>query len=284
MPPGLDTVSGFVTAPSSTFTAWTLATGDSLAVRAAMPNTPIWLVGQWGWNQVAGVLRVRSPRMHDNVQGIRTRIPANLVVNKIPVRAVFGAAQKLFTQDTLIAEQTGSAVGGQIETGSILIYYADIPGISGRFVDVAKLKASGVNIMGQELSITTGTAGGYSGSVAINSTNDNFKANTDYALVGGICDTRVCTIRIKGVDVGNLGVSFPGDPAFSPETENWFANLANATGIPMIPVFNSQNKNAITVDAVAQNNAVTTVVTLFMVELAQGSVPGAALPAAQPGV
>src|SRR6266849_5437862 len=279
----LDTVTGFVTAPGATFTAWTMATGDSLAVRAAIPTSSIWLVGAWAWNQVAGVLRIRSPRLHDNVQGIRMRTPANIVANKIPERLTQGAAQRLFTQDTLIADQTGSAVSGQIETGSLLIWYDDVPGVAGRFIDQATLKKNGVNIMGQEVSITTGAAGGYSGSVAINSTNDNFKANTDYALVGGVCDTRVATIRIKGIDTGNVGVSFPGEPTFSDETDNWFASLSASTGIPMIPVLNSQNKGAILVDAVAQQAAVTTVVSLWLVELAQGSVPGAALPAGQPG-
>jgi hypothetical protein len=283
MPRGLDTVSGFVTAPGAVFTAWTVATGDSLAVRAAVPNSNIWLVGAWAWNQVAGVLRVRSPRLHDNVQGIRMRNPVNIVNNKLPNMRNGNAAQKLFTQDTLIAEQTGSGVGGNIETGSLLIWYDDVPGIAGRFISSSQLQKFGVNIMGQEVSVTTGVAGGYSGSVAINSTNDNFKANTDYALIGGFVDTRICTVGIKGIDTGNLRVSFPGEPTLQPMTADWFARLDQATGIPMIPVFNSQNKAGITVDAVAQQNAVTSVITLMMVELQQGSVPLAGLPAAQPG-
>jgi hypothetical protein len=283
MPRGLDTISGFVTAPGAVFTAWTVATGDSLAVRAAVPNSNIWLVGAWGWNQVAGVLRVRSPRLHDNVQGIRMRVPVNIVNNKLPNLRNGNAAQKLFTQDTLIAEQTGSGVAGNIETGSLLIWYDDVPGIAGRFISSAQLQKFGVNIMGQEVSVTTGIAGGYSGSVAINSTNDNFKANTDYALVGGFVDTRVATVGVKGIDTGNLRVSFPGEPTLQPFTSDWFARIEQATGIPMIPVFNSQNKAGITVDCVAQQNAVTTVITLMMVELQQGSVPLAGLPAAQPG-
>jgi hypothetical protein len=282
MPRALDTVTGFVTAPGAVFTPWTMATGDTLAVRAAMPNSNIWLIGAWAWNQVAGVMRVRSPRLHDNVQGIRMRTPANIIANKIPERLTSGVAQKLFTQDTLIVEQTGSGVGGQIETGSLLIWYDDVPGLAGRFIDQPTLKKNGVNIMGQEVSVTTGIAGGYSGGVAINSTNDNFKANTDYALAGIVCDTRVSTVCVRGVDTANLRVSCPGEPTFSDETDNWFISLSAATGIPMIPVFNSQNKGAIIVDAVSQQVAVTTVITLFMIELAQGAVPGAALPAAQP--
>lgn len=283
MPRGLDTVSGFATAPGAVFTPWTLATGDSLAVRAAVPGSNIWLVGAWAFNQVAGVMRVRSPRLHDNVQGIRMRIPASIVNQKIPNLRNGNAAQKLFTQDTLIVEHTGSAVAGQIETGSLLIWYDDVPGIAGRFISSAQLQKFGVNIMGQEVSITTGVAGGYSGSVAINSTNDNFKANTDYALVGGFVDTRIGSIGIKGIDTGNLRVSFPGEPTLQDFTVDWFPRLEQATGIPMIPVFNSQNKTGITVDGLGNQAAITTVVTLMMVELQQGSVPLASLAAAQPG-
>ena len=280
----LDTVTGFVTAPGATFTAWTLATGDSLAVRAATPGSNIWLIGAWAWNQVAGVMRVRSPRLHDNVQGIRMRTPVNLVQNKIPMRLTRGAAQKLFTQDTLIAEQTGSAVAGQIETGSLLIWYDDVPGVQGRFIDQPTLQKNTVNLMGQEVTVTTGVAGGYSGAVAVNSQLDNWKANTDYALVGGVTDSRVLTVAIKGVDTGNVRVSFPGELTEPDESINWFASLAASTGLPCIPVFNSQNKGAIIVDSVSQQVAVTAVITLMFAELAQGSVPGAALPAAQPGI
>lgn len=279
----LDTVTGLVTAPGAVFTPWTLATGDSLAVRAATPGTNIWLLGAWAWNQVAGVMRVRSPRLHDNVQGIRMRTPINLVQNKIPLRLTRGVAQKLFTQDTLIVEHTGSGVGGQIETGSLAIWYDDVPGVAGRFIDQPTLQKNAVNLMGQEVSITTLTTGGYSGAVAVNSTIDNFKANTDYALIGGVTDSRLATVCVRGVDTGNVRVAFPGELTEPDETINWWASLAAATGLPCIPVFNSQNKGAIIVDAVSQQVAVTAVITLMFVELAQGSVPAAGLPAAQPG-
>lgn len=281
----LDTVTGFVTAPGGTFTAWTMATGDSLAVRAATPNTNIWLIGAWAWNQVAGVMRVRSPRLHDNVQGIRMRTPVNLVQNKIPLRMTPGAAQKLFTQDTLIVEQTGSGVAGQIETGSLLIWYDDVPGVAGRYIDQATLRKNGVNLMDQEVTITTGVAGGYSGAVAVNSQagTDDWKANTDYALVGAVTDSRLSSFTVKGVDTGNVRVAFPGEVTEPDETTNWFPSLAAATGLPCIPVFNSQNKGAITVEGVSQQVAVTAVLSLMFVELAQGSVPLAPLPAAQPG-
>jgi hypothetical protein len=272
---GLEIVSGFVTAPGATFTAWTVATGNSLQIRSASFGKPIWLVGAWAFNQVAGVMRIRSPRLHDFVQGIRMRISATNSDALYPDSALYGWKQSLIPQDVLTVEHTGTAVGGQIETGSLLVYYEDLPGIAGRFIDNDLLEKAGVNIIGQEVSITTGVAGGYSGQVAINVTNDNFKANTDYALLGGMVDVRAGSIRIQGVDTGNLGVGYPAEPTQRHLTSNWFQRLSTSLRRPLIPVFNSANKTAILVDATGNQGAITTVATLFMVELKPGMAPAA---------
>jgi len=280
---GLEVVSGFVTAPGAAFTAWTVATGNSLQIRSAPFNKPVWLLGAWAFNQVAGVLRVRSPRLHDFVQGIRMRVSAANAEPLYPDTVAFGFRQYLIPQDVLTVEQTGSGVAGQIETASLLLYYEDLPGVAGRFIDNDLLEKAGVNIIGQEVSVTTGIVGGYSGQVAINVTNDNFKANTDYALLGGMVDTRVGTIRIQGVDTGNLGVAFPGEPTQRHVTSNWFQRLSVAMRRPLIPVFNSANKTAILVDATGNQAAITSVVTLFLVELRPGMAP-AAMTSQAPGM
>lgn len=272
---GLEILSGFATAPGATFTAWTVATGNSLQIRSAQLTKPVWLIGAWAFNQVAGVMRVRSPRLHDFVQGIRMRVAATNAEPLYPDSVNFGWRQPLIPQDVLTVEHTGSAVAGQIETGSLLVYYEDLPGVAGRFIDNDLLEKAGVNIIGQELSITTGVAGGYSGQVAINVTNDNFKANTDYALLGGMVDTRVGSIRLQGVDTGNLGVGFPGEPTQRHVTSNWFQRLSTGMRRPLIPVLNSANKSAILIDATGNQAAITTVVTLFMVELRPGMAPAA---------
>lgn len=270
---GLEVISGGVTAPGATLTAWTVAAGNSLQIRSASIASKVWLIDKWAFNQVAGVLRVRSPRLHDNVQGIRSRVSASDAEPLWPNSGDGGFNQFLVPQDTLTVEHSGTGVAGQIEAGSLLVYYEDLPGINGRFIDVPSLQKFGINMIGQELSITTGTTVAYTGQVAINVTNDNFKANTDYALLGGMVDTRVATVRIQGVDVGNLGVGFPGEPTQRHVTSNFFFRLALSTGKPCIPVFNSANKTGILVDALGNNAAITTVVTLYMVELQPNQVP-----------
>jgi hypothetical protein len=264
----LEVISGSVTGAGAVFTAWTVNAGNSLAIRSAPLTSNVWLMEKWAYNDTAaGVLRVRSPRLHDNVQGIRTRVTNNDTEPLLSGLASYGWRQKLVPQDILIAEQTGSAAN--IDTGHLLVYYENLPGINARFIDNPTLIQNGVNRMGQEVSITTTAASGaYTGQVAINSTNDNFKANTDYALLGAMVDTRVGCVRIQGADVGNLGIGIPGEPSQRHLMSNYFQRLSDIYGVPLIPVFNSANKTAILIDATGHTAAVTTVVTLYMVELA----------------
>jgi hypothetical protein len=271
----LEVVSGFVTGAGAVLTPWTVAPGNSLQVRSAPFNSNIWLCGLWAMNNLtAGVLRVRSPRLHDFVQGIRQRITVNDTEPLYPDSANLGWKQRLIPQDVLTVEQSGQAAN--IDTGSLLIAYENLPGVAGRFIDNGLLKKAGVNIIGQELSITTAAAGGgYTGQVAINSTNDNFKANTDYALLGGIVDVRCPTLRIQGVDTGNLGVGIPGEPTQRHVTANWFQRLTEALQMPLIPVFNSANKSAILCDILSITGALTVICDLYMVELAPGMAPAA---------
>lgn len=269
---GLEVIGGNVTNPSSTFTAWTMNTGNSNQVRSAAINAPVKLISGWGFNATTGTLRVRSPRLHDFQQGIRMRVLSNYSGPLYPSEETYDFSQTLIPQDTLTIEQTGGAA--EIDTGALLIYYANIPGINGRFIGAGDVSKFGQNIIGQEVSVTTTATGNWSGQVAINSSFDNFKANTDYALLGALSDTRVTSIRVQGVDTGNLGVGIPGEPTLRGTFSNWFQRLSDATGFNLVPVFNSANKVGILVDAAAPT-VVTAVITLFMVELAAGSVPGA---------
>lgn len=246
----MELISGQATAPSSTLTGLTMAAGNSLTVRFANPTSDVRLIQMWANNNAAGIFRVRSPKLHDNVQGIRYRIQAT---DPIPVLA-WGSWQKLTPQDTLIAEISGSAVGGQIETGHLLAWYADLPGSNARLANWSDIVNRVVNILTVEVAITPGVLGGYSGQVAINATFDLLQANTDYALLGGVVDTRCGAVRVQGPDFANFGVGFPGITADRSITADWFKWLNLSLGVPCIPVFNSANKSGTLIDIV-QNQA-----------------------------
>src|SRR5574341_1219202 len=96
----LELLSGRATAPGATLTALTMAAGNSLTIRNTPFDTDIRLLSIWAFNNAAGIFRVRSPKLHDNVQGIRQRITANDPIPELPL----GQWQKLVPQDTLIAE------------------------------------------------------------------------------------------------------------------------------------------------------------------------------------
>lgn len=277
MPKGLEVVAGQVTAPGSTLTSLIMNAGNSSTVRMAPLNANVALLAFWGRNNAAGISRIRSPRLHDNVQGIRTRITAT---DPTYLQAM-GPWQRLIPQDTLTLELSGSATAGQIEQMALLIYYTDLPGVAARVIGLDELYKRAMNYWTTEIAITPGVAGGYSGQVAINSTFDNFKANTDYALMGYEVDTQCTVVRFTSPDFGQLGLGGPGmmsNPAggFGGRhvTGEWFVRLTRYFGIPLVPVFNSANKFGTLVD-IMQNQAGAAVnVTANLMELAAPGTAG----------
>jgi hypothetical protein len=256
----LEVISGSVAGVGGTFTAWTMAAGDSNVLRAIDVSKKIWLIDMWALNDTAaGVLRVHSPRMHDNVQGIRQRIVNNNTEPLLSGAGSTAAPQRMYSQDTLIIEQTGSAANK--DTGHLLFLYDDLPGTQARLIDNATLLSHMVNRIGQEVTVATGAGVvSYTGAVALNSTNPNLKANTDYALMGLTVDTRCGVVGIKGADSGNLRLGCPGEPAQRHITTNYFQRLSDALGRPMIPVFNSANQGSILIDATGQTGALAAIV------------------------
>lgn len=263
----LDTITGYVTAPGATFTSWTLAVGDTLQVRNSNPAKKTLLTEAWGYNQGAGTLRIRSPKLHDNVQGIRFGLPVNSVDFNMP----YAISQVLYPQDVLIAEQTGSATGGAIESGSIMVYYEDLPGVAGRFISPQDIDKRGVNVLNVEIALTPAATGGYSGQLALNSQFDLMQANTDYALVGYLVTGRCTTVSLRGPDTGNLRCSGPGEPTKRDQLCQWFWMLSERTGIPMCPVINSANKQGTFCDCVQNQAATALTVNWVFVQLAPAS-------------
>jgi hypothetical protein len=262
----LELLTGRAVAPGTTFTKLTMDPPGSETVRNAPIDRRIWLLQAWADNQAAGTLRIRSPRLHDNVQGLRLDIVAGVVQPLLP----WGYPQRLVPQDTLTLEITGSAVAGDLEQAAFLVYYQDLPGVSARFIDTPTLRSRMVNLFTVENTITPGTTGGFTGEEAIKAEFDLFKANTDYALVGYLVDTECCAVRWRGADTGNLGVGGPGEPDLRFLTKDWFAHLSDRYGVPLIPVFNSANKEGILVDIVQDEDAAAVTVTSIFAELGAG--------------
>jgi len=259
----LEVLTGFATAPGTTFTALTMASGNSATIRNARLEADIRLLQLWADNQVAGAFRVRSPKLHDNVQGLRFDVTVGDVAPLWP----WAAGQRLYAQDAMVLEISGSAVAGDIETAGLLIYYEDLPGTAARFLGIEELGRRYVNIVTVENTLALGTAGGYSGEEAINAEFDLLKANTDYALIGYTVDAECAVVGWRGVDTGNLRVGGPGNETLRHVTSEWFLRLTRAHGIPLIPVFNSANRAGVLIDGAQDENGTDTTLTSILAEL-----------------
>jgi len=264
----LELIAGQVVAPGTTFTQLAMNAGNSLTVRNAPLDSKILMLQAWADNQTIGNLRIRSPKLHDNVQGIRLCVLSSDVKPLFP----WGVPQKLIAQDTLIVELTGSAVAGDIEAAGMLVYYENLPGTEARLTTLEDVMRRGVNLLTVENTIATGTAGGWSGEETIAAEFDLLKANTDYALMGYLVSAECNAVRWRGADIGNLGVGGPGDEAGRDYTANWFMDLARSFNLPLIPVFNSANKGGILIDAHQDENGTDVLVSSLLVEIGPGTV------------
>jgi len=267
----LELVAGQVTNPAGANSVLVMNAGNSSTVRMADINSGAFLIDTWARFHNVGYWRIRSPRLHDNVQGLRYRIPAAMLDRLF----VPGVIQRVIPQDTLVVELNTAAGAGVIEQAAMLFYYNDLPGISARFISRADLLNRTMNVWTTEISVAPGVLGGYSGQVAINSAFDNFKANTDYALIGYTVDTPCTAVRFLGPDFGQLGIGGPGIINAAAGitgdrwvTTRWFMNLTEELGIPLIPVFNAANKLGTYVDVMQDNGGAAVVVTAFLHELA----------------
>jgi hypothetical protein len=251
------------TAINTTLAALAAVSGDSLAVPNFGLEKKAHILQLWADVQAVGTLRIRSPKMHDNVNGIRIDTIASDVRPLLP----WGVPQRLYPSDNLIVELAGSATAGDIEMVTLLMAFEDLPGITARFITPEQLRARHEQLLTVENTIATGTTGGYSGAEAINAEIDQFQQGVDYAILGYKVDAECQAIGYRGPDFGNLRVGGPGDETDSDILPNWFVRLSHEFGMPLIPVFNGSNKASVLIDAAQDENGTDVTVTTFLAKL-----------------
>ena len=233
----IDTIASFQTTVGSTYAAGVMATGDSAAVRNAPLNAQPQLV-ECFYDSVTSPqpCRIRSPLLHDNVQGIRFFPGQSPMATMLP-RAI---NQPLEPQDNLIFELSTAAATGKALLAALL-YYPQLPGAVARLYSPGDIDPAIKNIKPVTVTIGSGanTAGQWFDAV-LTTTENLLHANTDYAVLGFILDTPVACVAVKGIDTGNLRVGCPGI-VNADVTSDWFVRLAQQSGFPTIPVINSTN-------------------------------------------
>lgn len=263
---GLEIVNAYVAAAATTNPqAMTPGAGQSFTVRASSPTGTVNLEGVWGNTTVISDIRIRSPRLHDDVQAIRATVQAN--DPRPSILEYF--TQTLYSQDFLTVEDVPFVAPGAaaLQGAGLLVYYSDIPGVSANLRTWAEVAPNVVAWYSQRvLPVTGATAGDWGPGVAINSSYDVLKANTLYAILGYEIQTACTSIAIQGIDTGNLLCGGPGcvDPI---TTRRWFAWQSDEAGYPLIPVINSANKGATLVNACGLVASTAIPVTLYLAQL-----------------
>lgn len=243
--------------------------GDSLSLFAFPSGSRAWLLTAWGIDSDSKAdFDIRSPRLHDNVRGIRMSntplAPGAVTANGAQIMLPRYAKQPLYSSDTLVEEVNGTAADDAIL--SQLIYYENLPGVSANLVTWAEIEARVVNIVGIRVSPTSGAVVAFGTAVALNSTDDRLQADIDYALLGYTVDTPITTIGIKGPNTGNIRLGGPGmvDGLI---TSNWFVQLSRDTGLPCIPVINANNRATTFIDTCDGEGATAAGINLIFAEL-----------------
>lgn len=255
-------VAGYVHNVSSTITQVTNVTGDSTQVRNFNKVNPAYLRGVHREGTTAGIIRVRSPLLHDNVKGYHVALSESPATRSMP----FVGIQQVQPQDTLIVETNGESSGYDI--AGISIYYTDLPGAGAKLFSWGDVKGLGINMVTVEVATTSASTPTAWTDTVITTTDNLLHANTDYAILGYTVDTAIGLVAVKGIDTSNLRVGGAGK-ALLVDTAAYFVNASEATGMPHIPVINSANAPSTYVSTLDTGSSTASNITLIMMELSQ---------------
>lgn len=239
-------IAGFVTGVGAVMTDWTLAAGDSLRIRGT-PGTPF-LLNVWTDVVGVGTLTITSPKLHD----ITNALSFNTIGNGEPLKSNY-LMERLFPNDVLRVRQSGSAGLGDIDSGTLCIYYDSLPGLDQNLITWKEFRRRYLRQMCAAALVTPSMVGGYGPPVAGGpGQGPDFRGNTEYACMGYTHnDLPVGTVTFKGPDTANLRIPLPQSGDDLHYTSEWFLLMAQRhPELPMIPVINSMNRQNIQVESV----------------------------------
>jgi hypothetical protein len=242
--------------------ATTALSGDPASVRSFSPADQAVLDNIIRMGTTAGFVQVRTPLFHDNVRGIRITPAESPSVFSLPGEA----QQRLQPQDTLTVELSGGAA--ETDIALLQLYYSNLPGASARLHQWGDIAGIIKSIKPIAVAVTSPATAGAWGDTLITTSENLLHANTDYAVLGYMANAALGAICLKGIDTSNLRVGGPGSTQEYP-TSAFFVRMAQQTGRPYIPVFNSANANGTFVSVCAATASVAATVELICVELAQ---------------
>lgn len=244
MPRVLRTVTGFATAAGAATTVATLSPGTSGTFAIdAFSSGKAYLEAIWAKGLTTDFVRYRSPRMHDNNQGLRLFLGTTLPSNLLP----WGSEIQLYSSDVPIVEIDATAASSAVVA---LTYGYDDLGANGQnLASWPEVQSRIIDVSAVEVDVTAGAIGNFGAAAAINSSFDNFKADNSYALLGYTTNVASACVCINGADTGNFDIGMPGDPD-PRETRDYFVKFAVQSGRPSIPIIQANNRAGTTLKSV----------------------------------
>jgi len=247
--PALELLTYGNTACPAAETALPLVAGDSAVVRNFDSSKKAFLLGIHPHIQSGGIIRIKSPRMHDNVSNFR--IDSELSMHN-PI--MLAAPQPLFAQDQINVTANLTTGAGDINLINLLLYYEDLPGSNGNYQDWNTVRVKIRNIMTCTETFAIGATFAWSGTQIIVADEDLLKANTNYAVLGLGNALFGLESSIRGSDTGNLRVGFPTFHDIYNNIEFQFVEYSKYFGLPTIPIINSANKGNTFIESIGNEN------------------------------
>lgn len=242
-------------------TAATAASGDSLGVRsfaqgaqASLEN--VYLQGASPPRR----FRLLSARLHDNVTGVSFQALESPTEFLLPPEA----SQPLYSADVLVAQMDAAASSDTV--AALLNYYTDLPGITQNLYTWPQIKSRIIDYKPVEVDCTSAATIGQWSDTLITTTENQLKADYEYAVLGIEGSAAFCAVGVKGSATGNLRVCAPGASPTLRLTD-YFVTMSNEDGKPFIPVFNSNDRFAFYVSVLANTANATDNVFLILARL-----------------
>jgi hypothetical protein len=259
------------TTTAGTYAAFTASSGQSFTVRQANGSPAAKILSPWAQYGAAGKLQIKSPRLHDTTIGDTYHVQVGTAAFGIDPLLGLDDYEPGYSTDILTVQGTtdASQTAQTYAAMGLPVYYNDLPGIDANLMTPAQVMSyynaankTGLHYISWVGPSSAATYGQIGAGVLINATNDQFKANHSYALVGYEVSAACNAVLIQGTDTGNLYVGGPGTLNTS-VTRDWFMDLASEQNLPLVPIIQANNKGATNV--FVQDSATTS--TAFVVSL-----------------
>jgi hypothetical protein len=250
---GFEVVTGTLSTSSltaGTYAAYVANTGQSFAIRQSNGSPSAELLAPWAQSGVAGFVQIKSPRMHDTTIGITEY--SQISTGTLPVDPLEDELfeEPMFSTDTLTVQFTPAATisSAKVMCVALPIYYSSIDGIQENLLTWAQIQGLinvpnkvGDHYVSWVVPSSAATAGAIGTGVAINATNDQFKAGHSYALLGVTLSAQCSAVLIQGTDTSGVYVGAPGT-LNNNVGRNYFVDQAVAQNLAMVPVVQANNK------------------------------------------